>query len=151
MKLAPLVFLALATLAYADGPPNAHSVGGGLYECNKGFVMLYDGGRPQCAPEAMTRGPRFEVSTVPSAGDGAKTDCPSGGCDAAIESSCAREWPSDYSMQLYCVKKQRDARDKIEGRSDSIAEHCAKEWPSDYTMQAYCQNKQTSALRELQR
>lgn len=98
--------------------------------------------------------PQVEISRVPSAGDGAQGSCPSGGCGASIAAKCAGEWPGDYSMQLYCVKKQSAALSQLgggSGASGSIESRCASDWPADYSMQAYCRNKQYNAARQLGR
>ena len=49
-------------------PPHMREVTLGLYACDPGFVMTTAG----CAPDAeVVHGPTIEISSLPSAGDGA--------------------------------------------------------------------------------
>lgn len=79
--------------------------------------------------------------------------------ELAIKEDCAREWPSDYSMQAYCVDKQISAVKTLQARVvpdmppevfDKIRKKCKEEWPHDYAMQDYCETKQVNAWRSLQ-
>jgi hypothetical protein len=58
-------------------PPHVVEVAYGLYSCERGY-FLKEG---RCIADAdLPRGPIVEMSSVPSAGDGAPGGCPSGGC-----------------------------------------------------------------------
>lgn len=66
-----ILSLALAGVAIAsDLPPHFVAVGGGWYECERGYVMR--NGR-ECISEVVAAAEeRFVVSALPSAGDGSR-------------------------------------------------------------------------------
>ena len=85
------------------------------------------------------------------------TDQPYRG-DEEIKARCAHEWPSDFSMQTYCVEQQQKARASIANRApgnvpDSVFEQirtkCSADWPNSLQMQDYCEEQQIGAWREL--
>jgi hypothetical protein len=69
-----------ATLeARAELPPHVVEVAYGLYSCERGYLIR----QGRCIPfEELEHGPVVEISSLPSAGDGAPGMCPSGGCDS---------------------------------------------------------------------
>lgn len=55
----------------------------GLWTCPRGYQIQLDG---TCkSNDELAHGPTVEVSPLPSAGDGAPTTCPSGGCGSPFE------------------------------------------------------------------
>ena len=72
------VFLCLlAAPVFAVEP---YEVDIGLWTCPHGHVIQRDG---TCkSDDEIPHGPVVEISSLPSAGDGAPTTCPSGGCDS---------------------------------------------------------------------
>ena len=61
----------------AELPPHVVEVAYGLYSCERGYFIR----QGQCIPfEEIPHGPVVEISSLPSAGDGAPGTCPSGGC-----------------------------------------------------------------------
>jgi hypothetical protein len=79
VKLTVAVLIALGaspTLALE----HAHQVWGGWLECDRGFVMRAN----ECVSLEQIEADKFIVSDLPSAGDGAPTTCPSGGCSSAV-------------------------------------------------------------------
>lgn len=82
------------------------------------------------------------------------------GAEQVIRDECDAEWPTDYSMQLYCRRQQSKGHGALVDRLphdmplDLFAElrnRCAAEWPTDYSMRDYCERKQIDAWRALQR
>lgn len=92
--------------------------------------------------------------------------------DSQIRGRCASEWPGDYVMQRYCVRRQSEARgdvgkwlvdtgladiglDDYERALDAerpdavIYFHCSQQWEEDFVMIAYCIDRQEEALWEL--
>jgi hypothetical protein len=69
--------------------PHFEEVAYGLYACERGYVLM----NGRCLTDAeVPHGPMVEVSDLPSAGDGARGTCPSGGCYQAR----ARNMPYYY-------------------------------------------------------
>jgi len=75
-----------------------------------------------------------------------------------IRKRAEQEWPKDYSMQAYEVKKQKDAfynlwqyrPSNIDSRTmEEIKKRAATEWPGDYSMQLYETKKQAEAWMRL--
>lgn len=86
-------------------------------------------------------------------------DLPVANEEEGIKVWCAAEWPSDYSMQAYCVKKQLAAVSSLQGRTvpgmpievfNQIRSGCKQQWGDDYSMRDYCENKQIGAWQSLQ-
>ncbi len=70
--------------ARAELPPHVIEVAQGLYSCERGYLIR----EGRCIPfEELDHGPVVEVSSLPSAGDGAPGACPSGGCDSWYSSA----------------------------------------------------------------
>ncbi len=73
----------------------------------------------------------------------------------AIRTKCAAEWPTDFSMRVYCEKKQTEAVGQLRQRPMSsenermIRTKCSADWPTDYSMRDYCEAKQLESLRLL--
>jgi hypothetical protein len=83
-----------------------------------------------------------------SAADGERT----------LKVKCLNEWPSDFSMQAYCQRQQREAIQKLaQGKPQDIPQNqfaivrtkCGAEWPEDFSMRAYCERQQFEAIRKL--
>jgi hypothetical protein len=71
-----MVVLALVSLAHGVEP---YEVETGLWTCPRGYVIR----QGKCLSTEELAGPKTEVSKLPSAGNGAPTSCPSGGCQTA--------------------------------------------------------------------
>ena len=81
---ASLVALAVLLVAFpAFAIEHAHEVWGGWVECDRGFVMRAN----ECVSLEQIEADKVIVSDLPSAGDGAPTACPSGGCYADVAPS----------------------------------------------------------------
>ena len=82
----PAILRALAVVLVAFPAfaiEHAHEVWGGWVECDRGFVMRAN----ECVSIEQIEAHRVIVSDLPSAGDGAPTACPSGGCYADVAPS----------------------------------------------------------------
>jgi hypothetical protein len=75
-----------------------------------------------------------------------------------IRKRAEQEWPKDYSMQAYEIKKQKEAfyhlgqyrPSGVDSRTlDEIKKRAADEWPGDYSMQLYETKNQASAWLKL--
>ena len=81
-----------------------------------------------------------------------------------IRDHCAAEWPTDYSMQKYCIDTQRAAYNEVavlyksfDPEEKNIANRCLLDWgyvsgfddPIDWSMVAYCTKEQLKAYRQL--
>lgn len=73
-----------------------------------------------------------------------------------IKAKCAKEWPTDFEMQAYCQKQQREALSKLWDHNAWITDNadgrvirnkCQGEWPDDFEMRAYCEDQQYKALK----
>lgn len=88
--------------ARAELPPHVVEVAQGLYSCERGYLIK----QGRCIPYAdIPPGPAMEISSLPSAGDGADGGraCPSGGCGSWYSStpsysfySGASYWAASY-------------------------------------------------------
>jgi hypothetical protein len=77
---------------------------------------------------------------------------------ADVRARCAREWPTDYRLQAYCVEQQRpDARPLLRAPdvpaevATAIRRRCAVDWPRDLRLRAYCEYQQLDAWHQLNR
>lgn len=79
--------------------------------------------------------------------------------DQMIKEQCKDKWGSDFSMQEYCINKEREAAEHVDkirnnnstGTTESdILESCVGEWPSEYSMMEYCYEKQYTSYKNLQ-
>lgn len=74
--------------------------------------------------------------------------------DEEIKSLATAQWPNDFSMQVYTIKKQREGYAALHshlrtysnlGLADQIRDwaltNARREWPNDYSMQAYSYEK----------
>jgi hypothetical protein len=99
--------------ARAELPPHVVEVAQGLYSCERGYLIK----QGRCIPfEELPPGPAMEVSSLPSAGDGAPGTCPSGGCGAWYSSTPSYSfvyaganyygagWPGFYDGRI-CVPR----------------------------------------------
>jgi len=70
----------------------------GLWTCPRGYQIQTDG---TCKSNAeLPHGPVVEISSLPSAGDGAPTACPSGGCDSLLAPLFYSIYSSIYSAPM---------------------------------------------------
>lgn len=83
--------------------------------------------------------------------------------DPTIKKQCAKDWPTDYRMQRYCIEKQIEAVNRLKpawvdlkkGTPEyNILIRCYQQWPNslggyDHSMVLYCLNQQLKAYREL--
>jgi hypothetical protein len=70
--------------ALAELPPHVIEVAEGLFSCERGYLIR----QGRCISFAdIPPGPAMEVSSLPSAGDGAPETCPSGGCGSWYSST----------------------------------------------------------------
>lgn len=84
-----IVLFAVAAQA-AELPPHMMKTWGGWLECSPGYVMR---DARECVTAEEIRAQSFEISSLPSAGDGAPTSCPSGGCDEPAPRVAYRDRP----------------------------------------------------------
>jgi hypothetical protein len=77
--------------------------------------------------------------------------------DATIQEHCTSKWPTDFEMQAYCKKQQREAVVKLQAAPPvdvsvqafaTLRRHCAQKWPTDFEMREYCERQQASGYRE---
>jgi hypothetical protein len=139
MRLLALSFAALlSTLIFADAEEYATTDAGRR-------VVLRDNGTWVEVP-------------APRSSSGAPS--PGNNVDQIIRRKCQNEWPTDFSMQAYCERKQREGVQTLaQGRPQDIQENqfaiirqkCNGEWPEDFGMRAYCERKQYEAIRQLRR
>ena len=75
-----------------------------------------------------------------------------------IKEQAKKEWPDDYSMQVYYIEKQREAvkglknitpPDLTEAEFTSIRKKAQIEWPLDFEMQLHSEQEQIESLRKL--
>ena len=116
---------------------------------------------------------RLALAATLAGGTGLGYSLPSAAADALdkVKASCATEWPGDFRMQDYCVRRQLDgARDmfawmdvhEIDRRAEGTAAEadpyvqifalCSQRWldgQDNYRMTAYCLRTQTNALDRL--
>jgi hypothetical protein len=94
-----------------------------------------------------------EASPAPKAEQGGFLDA-----EKVLKEKCVSEWPTDFSMQAYCQRQQREAvQDLARGKPQDIPENqfsivrskCSAEWPTDFSMRAYCERQQFEAIRKL--
>jgi hypothetical protein len=80
------------------------------------------------------------------------------GAEQILKEKCVSEWPTDFSMQAYCQRQQREAVQTLaRGKPQDIPENqfaivrskCSGEWPRDFSMRAYCERQQFEAIRKL--
>lgn len=75
-----------------------------------------------------------------------------------VLANCKRDWPADYSMQEYCVRRQVRAMDEVEPYLDraqndkavgEVFDRCATQWADgdtfDFAMVVYCLKRQLEA------
>lgn len=77
-----------------------------------------------------------------------------------INNYCKAYWPDDYSMQVSCIKEQRDAVNILKkGKPEDISEDdfimirkkAEEDWPDDYTMRVSQETEQYDAIRKLRK
>jgi len=106
--------------ARAELPPHVVEVAQGLYSCERGYLIR----QGRCIPYPdIPPGPAMEISSLPSAGDGADGGraCPSGGCGSWYSSTPSYSfvysgasyygagWPGFYDGRI-CVPRARHFR-----------------------------------------
>ncbi len=73
---------------------------------------------------------------------------------------CRREWPDNFSMQSYCLKREAEGMIAFKRVNDELGkpleralEKCTKEWTKDrlpdWSMIAYCAKRQAEGYREV--
>lgn len=96
----------------------------------------------------LVRGTASTVLSVESAQVGMTFD---------IASKCARDWPTDFAVRVFCERQQREALEKLEVRpmttpdQGTIRSKCATDWPEDYAVRNFCEEQQLNALQQLGR
>ncbi|MBB2841267.1 UNVERIFIED_ORG: hypothetical protein GGE64_005049 [Rhizobium etli] len=82
-----------------------------------------------------------------------------------IKQRCTSEWPGDYSMQVYCIRKQIEGAQEIgrlargeasNGDLRGILSTCLSEWGgdaknADWPMISYCYRKQREAWQTMKK
>jgi len=76
-----------------------------------------------------------------------------------IRTKCAKEWPTDFTMQEYCQTQQREGLSQLwknnefvlrgDANGSTIRIKCQSDWPDDFTMRAYCEDQQMKALKAI--
>lgn len=85
----------------------------------------------------------------------ASTSAPIAGIDAKIKAKAEADWPNDYSMQLYEIKRQTEAYEKIQALpktadyNANILTKAIADWPDDYAMQVYQYDRDLQAFKEI--
>jgi hypothetical protein len=77
---------------------------------------------------------------------------------ADVKANCAAEWPGDYAMQQWCLKRNGDAAAALAALTGEepprhvkeIVVACAKQWPGavaghDWPMVEWCVRRQLAA------
>ena len=118
--LLALLGVGVVSASGGDNPPHTHEVSPGMLMCDDGYVQKAGPMGYYCDPEEdAPPGPQVITSEVPSAGDGRpQAGCPAGGCRNAIPEKCKADWPSDYAMQVSCIRRQTKALRELEGYPD---------------------------------
>ena len=84
----------------------------------------------------------------------------SGDTEQILTQKCRADWPTDFRMQAFCEKQQRELVQALaQGRPQDISEDqyaivrnkCTGDWPSDYRMRAFCERQQFEAIRQLRK
>ena len=77
--------------------------------------------------------------------------------EPVIQQHCTSKWPTDFQMQAYCKKQQREAVVKLNAAPPTdvandafvtIRRHCEQKWHSDFQMREYCERQQIDGYRE---
>ena len=79
-----------------------------------------------------------------------------------IRTKCASDWPTDFEMQSYCQRQQREAVQQLQqlrATSGGIPQDafrtalrgCVQDWPNDFEMQAYCLRQQIVGYNDVSR
>ena len=75
-----------------------------------------------------------------------------------IAEECARDYLGDYSMRVYCIKKENAAVRYLKSYRPvffpeeiflKIRSECKEDYPRDYSMRKYCEEKERTAYRKL--
>jgi hypothetical protein len=94
-----------------------------------------------------------DASPAPKSEQGAFLDA-----EQILKEECMSQWPTDFSMQAYCQRQQREAVQTLaRGKPQDIPENqfaivrnrCSNEWPRNFSMRAYCERQQFEAIRNL--
>lgn len=100
----------------------------------------------------------LRIPTAPSAIVG--LDSTGDGAEGVLKRFCSDRYPTDFEMQEYCRKQQREAVAKLLGQpSPSIPDsvvgmvrnQCAQRYPADFEMREYCEKQQFEAYEALER
>lgn len=110
-------------------------------------------GAPTPAPPATT----LAVAEPPSAATSVVAAPTEADAEPVIQQHCTSKWPTDFQMQAYCKKQQREAVVKLNAVPPSdipndafvtLRHHCEQKWPSDFQMREYCERQQIDGYRE---
>ena len=82
--------------------------------------------------------------------------------DEVIRTKCASEWPTDFEMQSYCQRQQRQAVKELQQLRATnggipqeafrtVLQGCVRDWPDDFEMQAYCIRQQIQGYADVSR
>ena len=75
-----------------------------------------------------------------------------------IAEECASDYREDYSMRVYCIKKENAAVRYLKSYRPTffpeeiflkIRAECKKDYPRSYSMRKYCEEKERTAYRKL--
>lgn len=87
-----------------------------------------------------------------------KKDTDYSASDEKIKKHCKDYWPDNYSMQISCIKEQKEAVKILEkGKPSDISEDefiivrkkAEEDWPDDYNMRLSQEREQFEAIRKL--
>jgi len=76
---------------------------------------------------------------------------------ADIKASCAKEWPTDYQLRLFCETQSNDAWQRLsramgkykkKSEERNIIDRCWSEWYPQINMVEFCSNNQLVAYKQ---
>lgn len=91
------------------------------------------------------------ASTPPPSQPSAPPNQPRG----QIQGHCAKQWPDNFQMRVFCEEQQTDALAKLTARQMGVGDlatiraTCEKQWGENYQMRNFCEEQQLEALRKL--
>ncbi len=109
--------------------------------------------------QILGRGHYAAMSTGPASASPLRSgDGPTGNAGdvaSTIRMKCAKDWPDDFRMRVFCEDQQRTAYLRLMGRPATssdlqiIRTKCQSDWSEDFRMRDYCEQQQIEALRKL--